>query len=378
MRILLDYRPALRERTGVGEYVHHLARALATTVAPEGPDAVSVFSASWKDRPSQDVPTELPGVRVVHTRCPVRALTWSWNRLEWPHIEWLAGEVDVVHAQTPLIIPSRGAAQVITIHDLHFLERPDHGRAEMRRDFPVLVRDHARRADHIVVSSRHAASTVCRRLAVSGEKVSVCAPGAPPWAAATRRDRSSGGSGAIILFVGTIEPRKNIDGLLAAYVRLRARGSDAPQLVLAGRVTEAGQPLLLPHRSELGDHLRVLGYVSEEVRRDLYRQAQMLVLPSFDEGFGLPVLEAMACGVPVVVSTRGSLPEVAGDAARPVDPDDHEGLASEMDRLLSPAAAGEAAERGIAQAARYTWDACATATRAAYRKALTARAGRRP
>ncbi|MGH9174875.1 MAG: glycosyltransferase, partial [Vicinamibacterales bacterium] len=180
MRILLDYRPALRDRSGVGEFVHGLARALA---AQPGDDRLAILTTSWKDRPSPELAVELPGVSVIDRRVPVRALTWMWNRLEWPPVEWLAGAADVVHVQSPLLIPAARAARVITIHDLHFLARPDRSEAEMQRDFPALVHEHAARADHIVVSSHYAAGEVMRELRVSPDRVTVCSPGAPEWAA---------------------------------------------------------------------------------------------------------------------------------------------------------------------------------------------------
>ena len=182
VRILLDYRPALRERTGVGEFVHELARALART----GTDDISILSASWKDRPSAGLAAELGRVRLVDRRLPVRGLTWSWNRLSFPPVEWLAGPADVVHAQTPLVIPATRAARVVTIHDLDFLLHPERAEAEMRRDFPALVRQHVRRADHVVVSSRYALGEVTSRLALPHAKVTVCSPGTPPWAEADR------------------------------------------------------------------------------------------------------------------------------------------------------------------------------------------------
>ncbi len=371
VRILLDYRPALRERTGVGEFVHELARALART----GTDDVSILTASWKDRPVPELRAELGNVRIVDRRLPVRGLTWSWNRLGWPPVEWLAGASDVVHAQTPLVVPATHAARVVTIHDLDFLLHPERAEAEMRRDFPALVRQHVHRADHVVVSSRYALGEVTSRLALPHDKVTVCSPGTPGWAADIARERrTSGTPGTVILFVGTLEPRKNIGGLLDAYARLRQRRPDAPPLVMAGRAREAAAPDLERLKAPpFAGHVTALGYVSDGEKRRWYREACMLVLPSLEEGFGLPVLEAMASGVPVVISDRGSLPEVAGEAASPVDPADPDALALEMERLLAPSAAHAAAMRGLARAALYSWDRCAASARDAYRAALAHR-----
>lgn len=379
VRILLDYRPALRQRTGVGEFVHELARALSASANPSSADQLTILTVSWKDRLAPEVRAELDRVTVVDRRIPARVLTWSWNRLEWPPVEWLAGVADVVHAQTPLLIPSSNAAQVVTIHDLHFLSHPDLSEAEIRRDFPALVHQHAQRADHVVVSSQYAAREVQRRLDVAPARLTVCPPGAPAWAADIARDRADKDPGSAVLFVGTLEPRKNIDGLLTAYTRLRERRPDAPSLILAGRVRESVTSVVARiDKAALSGHVNVLGYVGDQDRRRLYRQARMLILPSFEEGFGLPVLEAMACGVPVVISNRGSLPEVAGAAASPVDPDDTDALVAEMERLLDPDAALAAIRQGLAQASRYTWESCAQAARAAYRAALSARGERQP
>jgi alpha-1,3-rhamnosyl/mannosyltransferase len=255
----------------------------------------------------------------------------------------------------------------------------------MRRDFPRLVRDHARRADHVVVSSHYAAREVVTHLDLAPDKVTVCSPGAPAWADEVARERRAGVDKArapattdgAILFVGTIERRKNVRGLLGAYLRLRARRVDAPPLVLAGRTREgADAELDRPRDGSAAGSVVVLGYVSDAQRRELYRGARMLVLPSLEEGFGLPVLEAMAAGVPVVISNRGSLPEVAGPAATAVDPLDTDAIAAAMERLLDPGAAREATERGLARATCYSWPACAESARHAYRAAIAARARR--
>ena len=376
VRILVDYRPALRERTGVGEFVHELARALSAPTNPPSSDEIVLFSSSWKDRPAPALALEMPAARIVDRYIPVRMLLWLWNRLEWPPVESLAGACDVVHSQSPMLIPARGAAQVVTIHDLDFLKHPEQMAAEIRRDYPRLARSHAARADAVVVSSQYAAGEVTRELELAPERVHICPPGAPPWAGDVIQ-RRAGSRGHRILFVGTLFARKNVGTLLDAYTVLRSRVANAPPLTLAGHPTPASAKWEARLKEPpLAGHVEITGYVDEARRRALYAEARMLVLPSYEEGFGLPVLEAMACGVPVVVSSRGSLPEVAGPAADPVDPDDVEGLAARMTALLDDRQAERAARLGLEQAARYTWPACARAARAAYASAVKIHAHR--
>ncbi|MDP2391327.1 MAG: glycosyltransferase, partial [Acidobacteriota bacterium] len=201
MRILVDYRPALRERTGVGEFVHGLATALCARTEPA--DSVTLFSNSWKDRLAPSLAAEMPGAQLADVHLPVRALVWGWNRLEWPPVEWLAGEHDVVHSQSPMLIPTTHAARVVTIHDLDFLRHPDQMAAEIRRDYPRLARSHAARADAIVVSSQYAAGEVTRELGVGRSRVHVCPPGRPDWSAAVAA-RQAAERGKHILFLGTL------------------------------------------------------------------------------------------------------------------------------------------------------------------------------
>jgi glycosyltransferase involved in cell wall biosynthesis len=369
VRILVDYRPALRERTGVGEFVHELCKALSQQ---PGGDEIALFTSSWKDRPDPALKSQVPAVEVVDVKVPVRALVWSWNRMEWPPVEWFAGSYDVVHSQSPLLIPVRDAAQVVTVHDLDFLRHPDQMSAEIRRDYPALARSHAARAHAVIVSSQYAAGEVSRELQLDPSRVHVCPPGRPAWADQVREHRDRHRERKHVLFMGTLSLRKNVGTLLEAYARLRAARPGAPPLVLAGHRTPAstrweercGQ-------SPLAGHVTITGYVTSDQKLDLYANAAMLVLPSYEEGFGLPVLEAMACGVPVVISSRGSLPEVAGPAATPIDPDDVEGFVTQMQALLDNPS--DAIARGLQQAAGYNWAACAEAARRAYQSAIEVR-----
>lgn len=373
MRILIDYRPALRQRTGVGEYVHHLALALGQLVsqsspsAADGRDSISLFSSSWRDRP----PFFGPHVAVIDRRIPVRLLNFLWHRVGWPPAELVAGgRFDVVHSLHPLLMPARRAAQVVTVHDLDFLRHPERTRAEIRRDYPLLARQHARRADLVMVPSRHVASEVERELGVPAHRLAVCPPGAPDWP-----PRGPAGHGGYILFVGTIEARKNIGVLLAAYERLLAKRHSMPDLVLAGGFApEAQQWAASACRPPLQGHIRFLGYVPDDQRYSIYSGASLVVIPSHDEGFGLPALEAMTIGVPVLASSRGALPEVVDDAGLLFDPDDEEELASTIERMLDDDALADAsAARGILQAKQFSWERSAKAALEAYALAVDER-----
>ncbi|CAN5559881.1 glycosyltransferase family 1 protein [soil metagenome] len=372
MRILVDYRPALRERTGVGEYIHHLVRAYAHQHLGTGND-VAVFTSSWKDRPAAGLSSEL-AAQVVDRRVPVRVLNYLWHRLEWPPIEMIGTDADVVHAAHPLLIPSRRAAQVITIHDLFFLTEPQSTRAEIRRDYPALAHAHARRADAIVVNSRYTASLVERTFGVPEDRLFVCSPGPPTWRALGRGPNVP--PGGYVLFVGTLEPRKNVGALLDAYSSLLGGQAPPAPLVIAGKTTPDSDVWLERlSKPPLAGHVRHLGYVPD--RENIYAGARLLVMPSRDEGFGIPVLEAMAAGVPVVAANRGALPEVLGDAGLLVDPEDVSALAAAIHRMLTDEAyAIGCAQRGLARAREFSWDHAATVLHLAYQAARVNRRNR--
>lgn len=369
MRIVVDYRPALRARTGVGEYIHQAIGALARNA---GADEITVFSSSWKDRPASEISSELPGVRVIDQRIPVRALNLAWQRLGWPPIEAVAGGCyDVAHSPHPLLLPSRSAAQLVTIHDLHFMAHPERTSQEIRRDYPTLACAHARRADRIIVSSRWAAGEIQRAFDISPEKIAVCPAGAPKWA----QDTPAGDPDGYLLFLGTLDARKNIGGLLQAYGRLLSRSADFPRLIVAGLAgADSAQWLESIGEPPLSGHVEYLGYVGTDRRESLFKGARLFVLPSFEEGFGLTTLEAMAAGVPVVASNRGSLPEVVGDAGLLIEPDDTDALTAAIERLvLDPSLWKACRQRGLARARQFSWEQTARDLRRAYEDAIQTR-----
>jgi glycosyltransferase involved in cell wall biosynthesis len=376
VRVLIDYRPALRERTGVGEYTHELVRALAARAGSPGASLdLTLFSSSWKDRfrPSPD----FGAASTIDRRVPVGVLNFAWHRLEWPPAEALAGGTfDVAHSLHPLLLPTRHAAQIVTIHDLNFLTHPERTRAEIRRDYPTLARAHARRADAVVVVSRFTADEVRRRLDVPSDHIMVCPPGAPPWSPS----ETPPADGGYVLFFGTLEPRKNVGGLLEAYERIVRRRAGFPPLVLAGKAGLEAKPWLARlGQAPLAGRVRHIGYVNPADRRRLYDGAALLVQPSFEEGFGLPVLEAMTVGLPVVAANRGALPEVLGDAGLLVEPEDPDALADAIERMVDDEPLRRRARTmGIARADTFSWERTARCVYDVYLKAVERRGSAAP
>ena len=254
------------------------------------------------------------------------------------------------------------------------LFRSDRTRAEIRRDYPALVREHAHRADQVIAISNFTAREVQRLLDVPADRISVCCPGAPSWPPRVGRPRNG-----YILFFGTLEPRKNLGALLDAYELLVARRTSFPELVLAGKATEQSAPWLERiRRAPLNGKVRHIGYVAPDDRKTLYADACMLVQPSYDEGFGMTVLEAMTVGVPVVASNAGALPEVGGDAVLLAPPTDPGAIAAAIERLIDDnALVIDCVDRGLRRSAEYSWAKTAEGAVDAYERALARRALRR-
>jgi glycosyltransferase involved in cell wall biosynthesis len=361
--ILIDYRPALRQRTGVGQYVHGLATSLAARL--DAHDSLTVFSSSWKDRLPASV---VPDAKHVDARVPVRVLNLAWHRLEWPPVEWLTERhPDVVHSLHPLLIPSRSAARVVTVHDLYFLDRPEHTAAEVRRDYSSLAQSHVKRADGVVVNSRYTGSQVAHRFEISPDRITVCYPGRPSWS--RRPEPAVAGP---VLFLGTVEPRKNVARLIEAYAAVLARRPDMPDLVIAGALQISRDELLsrASAGASLSRRVSFAGYVDEAERKRLLSTASLLVLPSLEEGFGIPALEAMTIGLPLIASNRGALPEVVGEAGLLIEPEDVRALAAAIERLLSDGYLRRSlSAKGIERAEHFSWDSSADALYGAYRAA---------
>ncbi|MGH3944800.1 MAG: glycosyltransferase family 4 protein [Pseudonocardiaceae bacterium] len=357
-RVLIDGTPLLGQRSGIGRYTAALLRELATRSDVDV--TVTAFTARGQAALCRAVP---PGVTVRGRPVPARALRALWQRVGWPPTELLATSAEVLHATNFVLPPSRRARGVVTVHDLAFLDRPDY-LAPQQRGLPELVAHSVARAAVVCTPSVAVAELVVRRLDVAAQRIVITPLGVDrSWSGATAPTEAQrtalGLPPRYLLFIGAAQPRKGLDVLLDAHASQRG----LPPLVLAGPAGWGPAPVISPR-------VRTVGYLADADLRCVVAGAAALVLPSRDEGFGLPVLEAMATGVPVVCSDLPALREIAGGLATLVPPEDPAALAT---ALATVADAGDGDPVGVAarraHAARYTWRACAEATVRAYRQA---------
>ena len=371
LTIGIDYRPALSRMTGVGRYVSGLAGALGRM---DSENEYILFSSSLKERAA---PVDLPSnFRLLDRRIPVRLLNWSWHRLGRPTLDRLSGrDLDVSHSPHPLILPSRRAKAVVTIHDLFFLRHPELTSAEIRRDYTSLVRDHAQRADAVLTVSDATAVDIEKELGLERTRIEVVHNAVDFESLVPRPDKEKQIAllydlpARFVLFVGTLEPRKNLPTLLEATGLLVERGWEGNLVLVGGPGMDEAKIGEVVERRRIGGRVLKLGYVPPEHLPTVYRRARALVNPSLWEGFGLPPLEAMACGVPVVVSDIPAHREVAGDAARYVEASSPESIADGIEQVWSNETVRLGLiEMGLRRAERFTWEETARKTLALYHR----------
>jgi len=365
MRVGIDSRLVFYHQAGIGQYILRLTQALARLDR----ENQYILFTSRKDK--------TPLVEQANFK---RQKLWtpSHHRFEPAalSVELARFRLDVLHSPD-FIPPARlRAKSVITVHDLAFLLFPDFLTRPSARYYSR-VDIAARKADHIIAVSESTKRDTIRLLGVPPEKITVIPEAAHPIftpianADALERVRARYKLPRdFILFVGTIEPRKNLSTLIRAFRRLRDNYKTDAVLAIAGHrgwlVEDVDQTLAETH---LSDAVRFLGGVPNEELVYLYNAARVFAFPSRYEGFGLPPLEAMACGTPVVTSNVSSLPEVVGDAAMLVDPEDVDGLAVAMWRLLSDEnLRRDLRAKGLKRAQTFSWERAARATLDVYHR----------
>lgn len=370
IRIGLDGTPLLGQRTGIGRYTEHLLAALVRR------GDVTVTATAFTLRGARGLADAVPaGVRARSVPSPARALRALWTRCEVPTIRSFSGPVQVFHATNFVLPPTGRSGGVVTIHDLAYLTRPDTVDATSRQLLELMPRSLARAA--VVCTPTHAVAAAVRDaygpvvqdlvvtpLGVEADWLSLNPPGLDERA-------RLGLPGEYLLFVGTREPRKDLGTLLAAYDRYRAAApdpADIPDLVLVG--ARGWGPDERP-----GPGVLIRDYTPADELKTIVAGARALIMPSRDEGFGLPALEGLAAGVAVIVSDIPALIEVSGghaDAFPMGDPDalaDLLGTVTARERGRSDAERASDRLRRRRYAARWTWDRCAEQTMSAYRRA---------
>lgn len=302
-----------------------------------------------------------------------------WEQLLAPALLRLNG-ADVFHGVlnvAPLFCP---VPSVITIHDLAFLSFPQTFRRVNRTYLTWATRVSARQAARIFAVSEATRQEIVRLLCIPPEKIVVTYNAAdarfvpPDTAALEAYRRRAGLPDSFILFLGTLEPRKNLPTLLEAYARI-ASSTDAPLIIGGGKGWLYDEIFARVEVLNLRDRVRFIGYVDAQDQPLLYAAATVFAFPSLYEGFGMPPLEAMACGTPVVTTTSSSLPEVVGDAGLVVPPTDADALGAALLRLLHDRELhAELRERGLQRARHFSWQETAARTLAVYEDVAAGRA----
>lgn len=352
-----------RQLTGIGYAAAYQVRALAS-LAPE----LDLRFVATRPTGGRD---HLAGIASAFTRRSilphaglVRYLLWS--RFDWPPIEWFSGPVDIAHNFSHQAPATREAKRLVTVHDLSFLRMPETHSRRNRVLQKALLEQSVRKADAFVAVSESAKHDLSGMMGVEPARIHCVPNGIHPAEYEERMPKDDferlkdrlGLCKPYFIHLGTVEPRKNIPRLLEAHERLCQNRTDAPSLVLVGKPGWLSEPIYAEVRRHVSAG-RVLdaGYRERTEALALLRNAVACVYPSLYEGFGLPVLEAMASGTPVITSNRSSLPEVVGDTGCLVNPESTDELHNAMARVLDrPAQTGELAARALERARKFTWE----------------------
>jgi glycosyltransferase involved in cell wall biosynthesis len=374
-RIVIDYTPALRQTAGIGRYTRGLVRASAQL---DRHNQYTLFCAGNRP-PVEPWP---PNFRLRASRLPARWLTAGWHRLHVPlPAELLTGRAELFHSPDFALPPLARARGVVTVHDLSFLRLPECADPGLRGYLQATVPRSVERAHRILADSESTRRDLVELLGIREDKVSVVHGGVEP-----RFHHLSGRAeldavraryalpAHFILGLGTLEPRKNFKVLIAAFAELLRQDPSLPQhLVIAGKPGWLYEDIFREvDRQNLAGSVHFPGFIADADLPALYNLADLFAFPSLYEGFGLPPLEALACGTPVVCADNSSLPETVGDAALLVDAEDVLALAYAFGQILND---GRLRDRlrvcGDAQVARFSWDAAARELLAAYDIALS-------
>lgn len=355
---------------GINGYIYHLLQALPDV------DPAFTYTALMGDQAALQPRSQMRVRRTPwSTENPLRRVLWE--QIMQPAALWRL-HPDLVHALAFVAPVLNRVPTVVTVYDLSFVHYPGALPAARRLYLRLLTRHSCQRARRIIAISDSTARDLVATLGLASDKIDVAAPGVgeqfyplPDAEIEAFRQRYELPE-RFLLFVGTLEPRKNLPMLLRAYAQLPASDRAAVHLILAGGKGWMYEDVFRTIEEEgLGDTVHLPGYVNADTLPLWYNAAEALVFPSLFEGFGLPILEAMACGTPVLVSNVSSLPEAAGDAGFCLPPDNESAWTDALAHTIHHSDWREnAGEKGHARASFFTWASTAAQTAASYRRAL--------
>ena len=366
LELLVNARHLTGPRTGIEVYMETLLAALART------GRLRITALSWAP-----LGLELPGVReVVSARRPdmrpgsLRASLWKLWFDQWGCLGSVPrGSGILFHGMDGFLPFALGAHDrcVVTVHDLGWQVHPELYDSRVRLQYRALFPWAVRRADRFIAVSRYTADDLVRRAGVPASRIEVVYHGLDPLFAPPAAGPPNADGPPYVLAVGGVSPRKNTRRLIEAFTRWRERGGHrAPyRLLITGTSLDTD---FVRNGTALPEHVSLLGYVDKAELPGLYAGAAVFLYPGIYEGFGLPILEAMACGAPVVTSTTGAAPEIAADAAILADPFDVASIAEGLERATIPEEALRLRALGRVRVRQFDWDAAATATEAVYRQ----------
>ena len=372
MTTYIDVSAAVHRRAGLGRYAESLARSLVA----QAPGRFALFHNREREFAPLEGLEHTPSRSVSLGYKPWRMIVWL-AQLAGAGFDKLLPEADLYHATEHLLMPLRRVPSVLTVHDLIFHLFPQHHKRlnywYLSKAMPLFCD----RADAIIAVSEASKRDIVRCYGVPGHKVTVVHEAAaphfrPPSAASVEAARRRYGlPEQYILHVGTIEPRKNLVRLVDAVRQVRAR-LPAIGLVVVGKRGWLYRDFFQQLADLPPEAVTVPGYVPDEDLPSVYGGAALCAVPSLYEGFGLPILEAMACGTPVACSRTSSLPEIGGEAPAYFDPTDTDAMAEAMRRvLMDQQLQREMSEIGLAQAARFSWERAAQETMKVYDRVMS-------
>ena len=370
MSIYLDISAAVHHRAGLGRYAQNLAQAMQARI----PDQLAMFY----NREQGIAP--LPELKSLPTRTvalgykPWRMLIWMGQLSQVPFNRLIPG-AQLFHATEHLLMPLKDIPTILTVHDLIFQHLPEHHKFLNRWYLNLTMPLYCRRATHLIAVSEATRQDLITTYKLPPEKVTVIYEAADPQFCPQPQTKVEavrahyGLPQQFLLYVGTIEPRKNLIRLLQAWEILYLEGKAPPLVIVGKRGWLSDNFFAALENSPVRDAVILTGYVSDEDLPALYAAATVFIFPSLYEGFGLPPLEAMACGVPVACSNTASLPEVVGDAAMLFNPTATEEIIQVLSKLLNNTDLREALKkRGFERAAQFSWDRTARETLELYQK----------